>query len=45
MREDEISWLSWDAEDVSTLPDMADVLVVCTGVSVVRTGGGCMGGA
>lgn len=32
MREEEISWLSWDADEVSTLPDMAatvEVLAVC----------------
>jgi len=48
MREEEISWLSWDAEDVSTLPDMAAVFVVCTGRVVpaegVWVGRSCYGG-
>lgn len=37
MREEEISWLSWDADDVSTLLDMAatgDVFVKVTRTKV-----------
>lgn len=33
MRDDEISWLSWEAPVISTLPDMVAVVlvfVVCT---------------
>lgn len=33
MREEEMSWLSWDADEVSTLPDMFaswEVFVACT---------------
>ena len=39
MREEEISWLSWDADDVSTLPDMVanvQVFVVCTATAAGR---------
>lgn len=42
MREEEMSWLSWDADDVSTLPDMA-ALWMSAGVCCIPaedTGGG-----
>lgn len=44
MREEEISWLSWDADEVSTLPDMVatvDGFGACTGAAAGR----CYGGA
>jgi hypothetical protein len=51
MREEEISWLSCDAEDVSTLPDMA-ALWMSTGVCCccckyrrkMHVGASCYGG-
>lgn len=47
MREEDISWLSWDAEDVSTLPDMA-ALWMSAGVwymyRELQVGASCYGG-